>query len=43
MIDFYHYIESMHAVIIVTRLARTADLSVDAGLEEVVERVYESK
>ena len=43
LVDLYQDIESMHAVIIVARLAGATDLPVDADLKVVVERVYESK
>ena len=43
LVDLYQDIESMHAVIIVARLAGATDLPVDADLKVVIERVYESK
>ena len=43
LVDLDHDVKSMHAVIVVARLTGTANLSVNADLKVVVERVYEGK
>lgn len=43
LIDFDHDVESMHTVIVVTRLAGATDFPVYANLKVVIEGVHEGK